>query len=70
VVVLSNFKINDFVVGDFIVFSFIGEKKTGIVIEVYEKLNKLKVKTKNGMYYQVRLSDKESEFCFIIKKNN
>jgi hypothetical protein len=59
-------KISDYKVGDPVNFSFLGEHKTGVVLEVLPKENKLVVKTDRGIIHQVRSSEKESQFCYLI----
>ena len=61
-------KITDYKVGDEVRFIFLGEEKSGIVLEVNQKENKLTAKTKNGIIHQVRESEKKSDFC--PEKNN
>lgn len=58
-------KIKDFKVGDTVDFIFLGERQRGVVLEVFEKEGKLSVKGIRGTIYQVRQSEKESQYCYL-----
>jgi hypothetical protein len=59
-------KIKDYKVGDKVEFIFLGERQTGVVLEVFEKEGKLSVKGTRGTIYQVRASEKESQYCYLV----
>jgi ribosomal protein L24 len=59
-------RIKDFKVGDEVEFIFLGERKSGVVLRVFDKENKLSVKGVNGITYQPKTSEKESQFCYLI----
>lgn len=59
-------KIKEYKIGETVEFLFLGERKSGVILEVFDKENKLRVRNVNGIVYQVRMSDKESQFCYLI----
>lgn len=59
-------KIKDYTINESVRFTFLGEIKTGVVFNVNDKENKLMVKDRNGIVYQVKQSEKESNICYLI----
>jgi hypothetical protein len=59
-------KIKDYKVGDKVGFIFLGEHHYGVVLEVFEKESKLKIRGDNGIVHQARQTNKESEFCYLV----
>ena len=59
-------KIKDYKIGDKVNFIFLGERQTGVVLEVFEKESKLSVRSTRGVIHQVRASEKESQYCYLV----
>jgi hypothetical protein len=59
-------KIKDYKIGDKVNFIFLGERQTGVVLEVFEKESKLSVRGTRGVIHQVRASEKESQYCYLV----
>jgi hypothetical protein len=59
-------KINDYKVGDKVEFIFLGERQIGVVLEVFEVEKKLSVRSTRGVIYHVRVSEKESQYCYLV----
>lgn len=62
----SNKKATDFKLDEVVKFNFLGSELVGKVTRIDEKENKIQIITKDGIYHQANMSEKESKFCYVL----